>query len=1202
MLERLQTWFSPPTVMNNERDRVARLTQTILIVTMILSVVGGIGGTLASRGTLLHMVPSLVVIALEIAALWILKRGFVQTAAWAMVAVLWIGLAIISGLIGGINAATISLFIITVMVAALTTGWRGNLIFTLLSVLVISIFYVLELFSEEIPVVLGQTDENILVVTFISIVATSLLVGVSMQTLEHAITIANRRRKELEVALDVLQETSISSVYMDDILQSMLDMLVVLDDELCIKTVNESLCSTLGYSSGELEGKPFDMLLDEDTGNLIQHLNELKGGSPIDVMVMSSYRSKTGETLSVYVRANLLLAGMGTARVICVAQDLTDWLEMQKDLAEERNLLRTLIDTLPDMVYIKDKDLRFVVSNKRHAEHFGKDMTPEQLVGKTARDFEHSALIPTIEAEERKVLQGEILSDLPSKSINPAGEERDILITKVPLIDQIANEVTGLLAVVRDVTEQVAAERELAYERNLLRTILDSLPDYVHVKDTQGQYVLSNRAHMAVVGAKSQAEIIGKTSMKLFGEEIATPFQADDRYILETGKPLLGIERRAVDANGKEIWILSNKVPLHDDDGALQGIVAIATDITDRRRAEERIRESETRLRNVIQNAPVFIFAIDKNYNLTFFEGQGTPNIDIEQVGQALGQSMFELSDNGAEMQIADAVQAAFSGENAQSTVQMGEFAFDIRYSPIVDPNGEIHRMIGVATDVTERVRVEEALRHSEARNRAMLSAIPDLMFVLDDKGRHVEVKAEHPSNMVVRVEDILMLTVHDIFPDDDLADRYLDAIHTCLKIGKVQTLDYSLKTLGGDQHFEARLAKLNETEVVTIVRNITEQHNATEQIRRNEQMYRTLIHNLPRIAVMLYDTDLRFIIAEGGPLIDNGFIPEEVEGKSLRDVISNRDLAFFDDRYRRALAGETVNYERPTPNGRHYNTTIVPIYTDEQEIMGGLVVVIDVTEDRWQAQELLQYAEALERSNQELQDFAYVASHDLQEPLRKIQAFGDRLAQRADGNLDETALDYLARMQNAASRMQTLIQDLLAFSRITTKAQPFQVVDLNHIIKEALTDLELRIEQSNATVDVDSLPQIAADPLQMRQLFQNLIGNALKYTRPDVAPIIAVKATRVMLDDDQEFIEINVSDNGIGFGERHAERIFGLFQRLHSRNQYEGTGMGLAICRKIAERHNGTLHATGVEGQGATFTLRLPIDAHKHKMTDAQP
>lgn len=249
---------------------------------------------------------------------------------------------------------------------------------------------------------------------------------------------------------------------------------------------------------------------------------------------------------------------------------------------------------------------------------------------------------------------------------------------------------------------------------------------------------------------------------------------------------------------------------------------------------------------------------------------------------------------------------------------------------------------------------------------------------------------------------------------------------------------------------------------------------------------------------------------------------------------------------------------------------------------------------------ELEEVNTALLRSNRELQEFAYVASHDLQEPLRKIQAFGDRLLGRCKDQVDERGQEYITRMQASAARMQRLINDLLAFSRVTTHAQPFDRVELQAVARDVLADLEDRIQQLEARVEVGPLPALDGDGTQMRQLLQNLIGNALKFHRPETPPEVSVEAgvtpalppvpSEAEENAGPDWCEIRVRDNGIGFEEQYLDRIFQVFQRLHGRGEYEGTGVGLAICRKIAERHGGSITARSTPGEGTTFLVRLPV------------
>lgn len=239
---------------------------------------------------------------------------------------------------------------------------------------------------------------------------------------------------------------------------------------------------------------------------------------------------------------------------------------------------------------------------------------------------------------------------------------------------------------------------------------------------------------------------------------------------------------------------------------------------------------------------------------------------------------------------------------------------------------------------------------------------------------------------------------------------------------------------------------------------------------------------------------------------------------------------------------------------------------------------------------QLKQRLDTLTQLNTELQDFTFTASHDLQEPLRKIRTFGDRLRQDSADRLSETGRDSLARMENAARRMQELIDALLAYSRVSTRQEPIRPVDLNLAAGEAVEDLEARMAETGGRIDIGALPAIRADAIQMRQLFVNLFSNALKYHRPGVPPVVLVRAIRRDLAEGEGECVITVSDNGIGFDERYLGKLFTPFQRLHGKG-YQGAGIGLTICRKIAERHGGTITAAGAPGRGATFTVTLRVE-----------
>jgi two-component system sensor kinase FixL len=336
--------------------------------------------------------------------------------------------------------------------------------------------------------------------------------------------------------------------------------------------------------------------------------------------------------------------------------------------------------------------------------------------------------------------------------------------------------------------------------------------------------------------------------------------------------------------------------------------------------------------------------------------------------------------------------------------------------------------------------------------------------------------------------------------------------------------------------------------------------------------------------------------------------------GWSTEELLGQVESIVFADHAEKKPAGEEEELHGQAPHAspivfRRKDDTTFPVEvvrTPVQEAgrrVGTVLIFKDVTE-RTEADERFSAKVAeLARSNSELEQFAFVASHDLQEPLRKIQAFGDRLKARVADNLTPEASDYLGRMQSAAARMQGLIDGLLMYSRVLTRAQPFTQVPLKTVVNEVVEDLEVRIEKTGAQVEVGELPSIEADALQIRQLLQNLIGNALKFQPAGNTPQVTISARTVSgarwanetsgsteLLTKREMCELTVSDNGIGFDEAYLKRLFVVFQRLHSRSEFEGTGIGLAVCRKIATRHGGFITAKSRPGQGATFMVLLPL------------
>jgi PAS domain S-box-containing protein len=376
---------------------------------------------------------------------------------------------------------------------------------------------------------------------------------------------------------------------------------------------------------------------------------------------------------------------------------------------------------------------------------------------------------------------------------------------------------------------------------------------------------------------------------------------------------------------------------------------------------------------------------------------------------------------------------------------------------------------------------------------------------------------------------------------------------------------------------------------------------------RRSEEKYRTLLDNIEEGYYEL-DLDGRYSFVNDALVYLIDAPKNKILGSYFQHFIDPEYVDRVKQAYKAAyqLGGAVHGIEYKVRSkeglGRYVESSALLSRSTMGDMAGLRGIVRDITA-RKQAEQYQIERKVLERSNKELERFASVASHDLQEPLRKIQTLGDRLVTESGEALTREGRGYLERMLTAANRSQTLINDLLSLSRVATQGKPFVRVDLTKVVREVAVDLEERIEQAGGKVEIDELPTIEADPAQMRQLIQNLVVNGLKFHQPEQKPRIKVSSRmfenkrRTLTAGNSDLCQILVKDNGIGFDEKYLDRIFQPFQRLHSSQEYEGTGIGLSICRRIAERHGGEITAKSQPGHGATFIVTLPVKQVKSEV-----
>ncbi len=401
--------------------------------------------------------------------------------------------------------------------------------------------------------------------------------------------------------------------------------------------------------------------------------------------------------------------------------------------------------------------------------------------------------------------------------------------------------------------------------------------------------------------------------------------------------------------------------------------------------------------------------------------------------------------------------------------------------------------------------------------------------------------------------------------------------------------LDYRIPVAGRDEMAQLAAA-FNEM--------AAQRKREETALRESEERFRGFF-NTAAIGMVMGDTDGCFVQVNGAFCEIVGYDEKTLIGKPFQSLVHPLDLEEELLQLARLLKGEIPHYHREErlihKQGHEVWVKVsVSLVRDKEgrpvNLIAGIENITELRQHRVHLEQMVEDRTAkLMRSNQELEQFAYVASHDLQEPLRKVQAFGDRFVARYGDQVDEKGRDYLARMQGAGRRMATMIQDLLSLSRVTTQGETFVPVDLSREIQKVLSDLEVAIDECGGLFEIGDLPVIEADPSQIRQLMQNLLSNAFKYRRPEVTPLVKIYA---VMDASEKgaLCRIHVEDNGIGFEEKYAERIFQPFQRLHGRSEYPGTGIGLTVCRKIVERHGGSIAVKSEPGRGSTFIVTLPV------------
>jgi PAS domain S-box-containing protein len=746
---------------------------------------------------------------------------------------------------------------------------------------------------------------------------------------------------------------------------------------------------------------------------------------------------------------------------------------------------------------------------------------------------------------------------------------------------------------------------EAQAERARLGAIVESSHDAIVGGNLDGIISSWNIGAEKIYGYGA-AEAIGQSVVMLIphgkNEEFARLLEDVKR-----GESVINHDTDRIRKDGERIHVSLTLSPVRDAAGKVVGVSAIGCDITEQKRAEAALRRSREEFKDLFDNAPVGFHELDAEGRLTRVN-----NMELQilgyTAGELLGQFVWKLS--ATEELSRRATFAKLGGEppppqGFERTLRRkdGSTVPVLIHDRILRrADGAIIGIHSTIEDITVRKQAEKFLAERTAELakerlflRTLIDNLPDAIYAKDIEARKILTNPADLKNLGFKIEDEAVgKTDFDVFPKE-IADAFFADDQSVLKEGK-PVINREEKIVMPDgvtrwlltSKIPWRDASGKIVGLVGIGHDITDRKRAGQALEHERKLLRTLIDNIPD-SIYVRDLSNRFVVANASFARLMGVTgPSDLIGKKDADFYPPELAVNFDKIDQEVLAGRQIlNRERVIrfPNGQELAmlNTKVPFKNDKGEVVGLIGVGHDITERKAAEARLQNTMADLERSNKELEQFAYIASHDLQEPLRMVSSYTQLLAKRFEGQLDEKTRKYVHYAVDGATRMQSLINDLLAYSRVGRQGKPIEPADAHAILGEAVRNLAARIEETHAVITNDDLPTVRVDASQLVLVFQNLLANAIKFRREGI-PGIHVSAQ----DKGGEWL-FAVKDNGIGIEARHAERVFVIFQRLHTREEYPGTGIGLSVCKRIVERHGGKIWFESEPGNGTTFFFTIP-------------
>ena len=1054
----------------------------------------------------------------------------------------------------------------------------------------------------------------------------------------------------------VLQQLKESNQkYLDNLKQAPLAMCILRGKDFVVEVTNDMMLEIWGKKAEEVLNKPvFEGLPEAKEQGLEVVLGAVFTTGEKFVanqrLVQLPRDGKLEDTYINFVYDAIREVDGTISGVFCAATEVTNQVKSHTKLQEIEQKVRAVVENAPFAIAVyTGEEMRIELANETIINIWGKG---NDVIGKTFTEVMPELAEQAVFEQIKAVYKTGKAFHTENSPIYLVVEGKQkkyyFNYSFTPLYD-LSGKIYGVMNTGVDLTDLNLAKKKIEISEKRFRNTVQQAPVAIAIFRGK-EYVseMANNAYLELIDRKEN-EFLGRPLFESVPEVKATTKHLLDA-VFETGIPFHGNEIAAPIKRNNEIKIFNFDLlyyPLREEDGTISGIIVTATDVTEKVEARKKTEQNEQRLSIVIEASELGTWEL----NLTTKEVEYSSRY-VEVVG-----GYTELTKLTHEQLLAHLHPDDMENRNKafKDAIINGQLLYEARViwkdgsihwmeekgTVFYDAAGQAEKIIGTIRDTTKERKDQMLLIENERKFRLLSDSVPQQIWTSDPEGNLNYFNKSVFEYSGLSRKDLYEKSWLDIVHPKDKDDNIEKWKHS-ITTGEDFLIEHRFRRHDGEYRWQLSRALPQRDEDGKIqmwvgtstdiqdqktfsdklekqVKERTKELNLLNKIlKESEERYHLMVGEVQDYAIL-------YLSKEG--IIENwnkgaerltGYRAEEIIGKSFENFYTDDDRSnnLPNSLLHEATINGRIGQEswRVRKNGTLFwaNVVITAIHNDTDEVIGFSKVTHDLTtkkesDDKLKrnAQELQQKNLELIEMNKELQSFAYISSHDLQEPLRKIQTFSNQIIDKEYKNLSENGKDRFQRMQNAAQRMQTLINDLLAYSRTTTQDVTLVKTDLNLIIKEVIEDLQEDIQQKNCSLEIDKVHcEVSSVPFQMHQLLFNLVSNSLKFSRENIPPIIKIKCeinkgkkltinqlNINKLNKEEEYCHITFIDNGIGFDQQYNEKIFEVFQRLHGKEAYQGTGIGLAIVKKIIDNHKGLIYASGKVNQGAQFDIYFPVN-----------